>query len=397
MGQDFQHGAENQISLLRIAIDGRNLGTAEGTGVATYATVLLQACQREGVRTDVVTATGTSTKVTRLLRAAQPTRRLYSCGSDLVSPDLFRVAQVHFNLYRRPLPLRLHGHALPAIMHWTYPLPLHLRGVPNVVTIHDLIPLRQPELTGIASVRMRRLLAAVIAQAAVVVTVSETVRHEVIAEFGTAPERVVNLSQAIDLPAALLRDARTVTPLCPPGSFLVFGTVERRKNIGRLIQAHAESGVTRPLVILGPDGDGAAAELAPATRHPLGRTAVQRIVWSNRPALIRAIAEAHAVLFPSLAEGFGLPILEAMALGTPVMTSRGGATEEIAGGAALLIDPLSVRDMANGIAALDREADLPHQLRAAGLQRGKVFSLDAYAKRLRTLYETVGSLTRVTV
>lgn len=380
----------------RIGLDGRNIRLPQGTGVATYARALSTACSRLGHQPQLVLdtmgeASSPGHRGQRLLRAALPWRTLRPLPREepdpppLFSPDLFRVAQVHFDLYRRPLRLRCA--APPAIMHWTYPLPLHMPGTVNLITVHDLIPLISPHLTGIPSGRMRRLLRMATRAAHGVVTVSEHVRNELIATFGLSPEKVVNLHQAVELPGTLLRDAARAPRLCPPGSFVSIGRIESRKNIRRLIAAHEASVVTAPLVLIGPDGPDAAGELSAATGGPGGAARLIRIPWASRPSLIRTIQEARAMLFPSLAEGFGLPVAEAMMLGTPVMTASGGATAEIAGGAALLVDPLDVRDMARAIQALDREPELRDRLRAHGLVRARLFSMEAYAARLGAFYD----------
>jgi glycosyltransferase involved in cell wall biosynthesis len=326
----------------------------------------------------------------RLLEAVPRSRtaRPAAMGRDAawLSPDLFRVAQVHFDLHRRPLRLRLPDP--PALMHWTYPLPLVLPGVPNLVTVHDLIPLLRPELTGIRPGRMERLLRAVIAQAACVVTVSETVRADIVRRLDVAPERVVNLFQAVDLPPALLAASDAAADPCPSGSFVCVGSVEPRKNVGRLIAAHGLSGSRRILVLIGPDGAGAAGELTALAGHPCPER-VLRLPWTAQPQLVRALRAARAVLFPSLAEGFGLPIAEAMTLGVPVLTARGGATEEIAGGAALLADPLDVAELAQAIGRLDRDDTLCAGLVAAGRDRATLFSVEAYGLRLDELYRRV--------
>ncbi len=331
-------------------------------------------------------------RLRRLLAAAAPgrtTRLVQHEGEPAwLSPDLFRVAQVHFDLYRRPLALRLADP--PAIMHWTYPLPLHVPGVPNLVTVHDLIPLLQPELTGIASARMERLLRAVVAQAEAVVTVSETVRADIVRRLGVPSERVVNLYQAVDLPPALLAASEAVAAPCPAGSFVCVGSVERRKNVGRVILAHGRSGSRRRLVLVGPDGEGAAAELAALSAHP-APDRVLRLPWIPRPELVRALRSARAVLFPSLAEGFGLPIAEAMMLGVPVLTARGGATEEIAGGAALLADPRDAGELARAIGRLDGDGLLCDRLAAAGRARAALFSMEAYGARLDGLYRRIAA------
>jgi len=379
-------------STLRLGLDGRNSSLAEGTGVATYARTLAEAVRTINIEPEwilaqapCVAAREEHSRIGDFLRASRPVTRLLRApgeGQDTAffARDVFRAAQLHFKLYRRPMALRCDSP--PQLMHWTYPLPLFLRGVPNLVTIHDLIPLKQPELTTIPGERMQRLLGAVLARAAAVVTVSETVRGDIIARLGVPAERVVNLYQAVDLPAALLQAAETSPRLCAPGSFICLGPVEPRKNIARLIAAHRASGVTTPLVIIGPDGPRGKDLVPEAAQNGL----IRRVAFSPRAAVIRAIAEARALLYPSLAEGFGLPIAEAMALGTPVLTSQGGATEEIAGGAALLVDPLSTASIAAGIAAIDTDAALRARLREAGLRRAPLFSMAAYSARLERFY-----------
>jgi glycosyltransferase involved in cell wall biosynthesis len=343
-----------------VGLDTRNLALAEGTGVASYARNLALAYANLGFTPQWLEAEPeTVGRLQRFRRALGGQVRL---GPAFAAPDIFRVAQVHFNLYGRAM--RLHLNNPPRLMHWTYPLPLYLTGSVNIVTIHDLIPLQRPELTGIDPHRMRRLLREAVRNAEAIVTVSETVRVGIIAELGVAPARVFNLYQAVDVTGGA-----AAKEICPPGSFLVIGSVETRKNIARLVAAHAASGVANPLVIVGPDMD------APMT-------GALRLPYAKRPDLLRAMASARAILLPSLAEGFGLPIAEGFALGVPVMTSRGGATEEVAGGAALLVDPLDVADMAVAIRRLARDDDLCARLQAAGLARSPVFGLDAFSARL---------------
>ncbi len=390
---------------MRIGLDARNVSRSAGTGVATYAAVLAQACRRSGWQPQwlldaplgILADPGAAThrpgaRLRRLLQAVPPGRaaRPVEVGAEpaWLSDDLFRVAQVHFDLHRRLLAVRVADP--PAIMHWTYPLPLHLPGVPNLVTVHDLIPLLQPELTGIAPGRMERLLRAAIRRAAAVVTVSETVRTDIVRRLGVAPERVVNLYQAVDLPPALLAASEAVAAPCPPGSFVCVGSVERRKNVGRVIAAHGRSGSRRTLVLVGPDGQGAASELSALSAHP-APDRVLRLPWVPRPVLVRAMREARAVLFPSLAEGFGLPIAEAMMLGVPVLTARGDATEETAGGAALLADPREVAELAEAISRLDRDGLLCNRLAAAGRERAALFSMEAYGARLDGLYRRIAA------
>ena len=135
--------------------------------------------------------------------------------------------------------------------------------------------------------------------------------------------------------------------------------------------------------------DGAAIQ--PLDRRPPGaQGGVWRAPWLERPALLELMRGARALLFATLAEGFGRPILEAMALGVPVLTSEGGATEEIAGGAALLADPLDTACLAAAIARLDRDAELRARLASAGRRRAASFAGEPM-RRLAEVYARLGA------
>ncbi len=382
----------------RIGLDGRNLGLARGTGVATYGAVLARTLPLLGLQAEVLVDEPRQTRARRWLAAASPLAAgSKPAGPDEAgfevrrSPDVFRTAQVHFDVWGRLL--RLRGARPPRAMHWTYPLPLRFVGVPNLYTIHDLIPLTHSALTGIDPRRMRRMLGRIAAAADHIVTVSEASRQEIVALLGIDPARVTNTWQAVDV-----GDAATALPhsagLVPGGYWLHVGAVERRRNLPRLIAAWREGGAALPLVLAGPDGWQAQEALEAALPFlsevaDAGRPCIIRLPWLARPALLALIRDARALLMPSLAEGFGLPVIEAMALGTPVLTSRGGALEEVAGGAALLVDAQDGAQIAAGLRSLEADPALRGRLTEAGLRRAVPFGRDAYAARLDGLYRGV--------
>ena len=393
-----------------VCVDRRMVLRSKGTGASTYAEGLRRGVRDSGYAlrslTDAADPAFVPPRRGRVWAAALSPWpvSLRAMEGGLLAPDVFRRAQVHFDVYRRYL--RLRTAAPPHLMHWTYPVPLHLVGVPNLYCVHDLIPLLAPELTPIHPARSRRMLERLMANAAQLVTVSEASRREIIRVLGWPPDRVTNTYQQVVLPAwtpaeaaAARSRATEAVGVGEADYFLHVGTVERRKNIGRLVQAYRQSGSRRALVLAGPDGWGAAAELAGAAdllvppgvaaRQACGRPRVIRTDWLARDALLGLIQGATAVLAPSLAEGFGLPVVEAMALGTPALTSHAGASAEVAGTAALLVDPYNVRQLAEGIAALDKDAGLRARLAADGLVRVAAFSPAAYAARLSTLYGEV--------
>jgi glycosyltransferase involved in cell wall biosynthesis len=375
-------------SSTQIAIDGRMLAAPLGaSGVSTYAHILVKALQAAGFAEGVLQAGRSAPRAARWLRAARAgarrARRIASGAAarpGWAGADLFRESQVFFNLHGELMPVVCDRP--PPIMHWTYPVPLYVVGARNLYTIHDLIPLAAPDLTRIAAKRHGRLLRRIVERADRIVTVSETVRQDVIETFDLRAVQVVNTYQAVDAPAD---DAPLPPPLQRGSYFLACGSVEPRKNLARLARAHALSGVRQPLVVVGPAAAGHEGLEAQLHSNP----GVVRVGWRPRAELIGLIRNSLAVLHPSLAEGFGLPIAEAMTLGAPVLTSARGACAEIAGPAAWLVDPEDVMQIARGIAGLASDGGLRQRLSDAGRARASLFGIDAYARRLSSLYAEV--------
>ena len=239
-------------------------------------------------------------------------------------------------------------------------------SIPLVVTVLDLAVLRHPGMFNQWSRRYSRFaVPRVVQAAAAVITISEFTKQEVIEVLGTAPEKVHAIPIAVEQP---------FTPGGPrtEGDYVLsVGTLEPRKNLARVQQAARALAV--PLRVIGAEGWGGVKVEGRA-----GRVSDEELA-----ALYRG---ARCLVYPSLYEGFGLPVLEAMACGTPVVTSRGGATEEVAGDAAVLVDPLDVDAIAAGITeALARG----EELRAKGLERAKAFSWDRVARETLAVYEGV--------
>lgn len=369
-----------------VAIDARMLGR-EGTGVATYAGALEAALALSGRAPTRIADSSCGRPMQRAIAPARwarwidalPDRARSLTLSDgrYSARDIFRLAQVHFDRHGTLLRLRAPGER--GIVHWTYPLPIRIEGWVNIYTVHDAIPIFHPTLSQIDPVRHRRLLETLARSAEHMITVSEAARRDIIAALGCSPDAISACSPGLDI-----RPGASPLPegLKPGGFLLAVGSVEPRKNLLRLVEAHARSGLAMPLVIAGPDGwqsDQIAPRLAAAPH-------VVRLPYVDRPTLIALMTAARALVFPTITEGFGLPIVEAMQLGTPVLTSRGGATEEVAGGAALLADPLSIDDIAGQIARLADDG-LIARLLEAGLVRGRDFTTAAFGDRIAAIHQ----------
>jgi glycosyltransferase involved in cell wall biosynthesis len=119
------------------------------------------------------------------------------------------------------------------------------------------------------------------------------------------------------------------------------------------------------------------------------RQRIYRLHYVSQPMLVTIIRGACALIFPSLYEGFGLPVLEAMLLGTPVVTSRLGSLAEVAGDAASLVNPYEVSDIARGIVRIVEDADLRAELSTRGRTQAAVFSAERYRERVAQLYSSL--------
>jgi glycosyltransferase involved in cell wall biosynthesis len=261
------------------------------------------------------------------------------------------------------------------------------RRAAAVVTVHDLTFVNHPELCTADTRSFPPLIAAAVARGAWVHAVSRFVADEVVAAFDVPAERVVVVPNATEpLVAGTAAEGRGLAG--GERYVLAIGTIEPRKNLPRLVAAWQQVADTDPelrLVVAGGEGWGA-AELAGAlvtARHTDRIVRLGRVDDHQRAALLRG---ATVLAYPSLYEGFGIPPLEAMAAGTPVVAARAGALPETCGDAALLVDPHDVDDIAAAIAAVTTDESLAADLVRRGERRVAGYSWDRSARELVDLY-----------
>lgn len=427
---------------VRIGIDGYNLAMAQGTGIATYARVLSRCVADLGHPVDVLYGLPMSLNASAMMREVaffdrldqEPRRaprpftsarwwqeraasrrgieaievpmtglvdrrgfRMPDFDRILNASDLFQLASRHFRTTRRFLRVRVPDG--PAIMHWTYPLPIVLDGARNIYTVHDLVPLRLPHTTLDDKGYHLGLIRGCITESATICTVSEASREDILRIFPESAGKVVNTYESIDLPQQALPPAAELADflggvfgLKPRGYFLFFGALEPKKNIGRLLEAYLSAGTSAPLVVVGGRSWKSQPELRLLRLRSGGGAdgpTIRRIEYLPFGTLLRLIRGARAVLFPSLYEGFGLPVAEAMALGTATLTSTEASLPEIAGDAAVLVDPYDTQAIAQGIRTLDRDEALRLRLEEAGPRQAARFGVEPYRAALAAMYADV--------
>jgi glycosyltransferase involved in cell wall biosynthesis len=349
--------------------------------------------------------TGNETYIVNLLQHL-PALPGIRCGAALApdSPPPPGLRDIEF------IPLGLRGnwprllYALPRacrrwqadILHVTYVGPFPA-PCPLVVTVHDVSFKRHPEFFSARDrLLFATLLPATLRRASAVITVSRHAQQEILWAYPYLAGRVHVTPEA---PSPIFRPVEQEEALQSVRArygihaqfILVVGNIEPRKNLLRLIQAFASLRQQWPslqLVIVGQAQWQSSAVYARV--RSLGLE--QNVVFTGyvpEEDLVLLYNAAQVFVFPSLYEGFGLPILEAMACGTPVVTSNTSSMPEVAGEAALLVDPTDVQAIAEAIEGLLRDESLRHSLGARGTEQANRFSWPKAAQETLATYQAV--------
>jgi len=267
----------------------------------------------------------------------------------------------------------------------------------QVVTAHDLFAVDHPEWFSRAFSRWYSWLWPILLRrVARVVANSEYTRQRVLERYGLPEEKVVTCHFAHDerfalLPAEEVERFRADRGL--PGSYLLYlGSVEPRKNLVTLAAAWKRTSARAEgikLVVAGGAARGAVYNAANSGAEALDDPTIRRLGYFSDEHLSLLYGGADAFVLPSLAEGFGLPVLEAMACGTPVICSDNTALPEVAGGAARLVPPLEVEAWTEAIDSVLSEPALRRRMRSDGLRRAADFSWSRAAETVRSVLDSV--------
>jgi glycosyltransferase involved in cell wall biosynthesis len=368
---------------VRVAIDARKL---HDFGIGTYIRNLLRQLARSDRETDYVLLTAQAD----LDVAAQLGPNFRTVLEP--SPNYSLREQIHVPwVLRRERPDVFHA------PHYVLPPAITCR---SVVTIHDCIHLMFPQYlpNKAAYAYARASMWAAVKRSNCILTVSEASKRDILHFFNVAPEKIVVAYNAIDdhfwLTPPEAEVSRTRERYQLDHQFVLYvGNIKPHKNLVRLIEAFDELRRTGfedlKLLIIGDEISKLPSLRRSVHGHKLHKH-VRFLGYVSDDTLRALYRLASVFVFPSLYEGFGLPPLEAMASGTPVVTSNQSSLPEVTGDAAVLVDPYDVASIVDGIRRVLTDPVLAADLRRRGPERAREFSWARSVEKTRSVYEQVG-------
>ncbi len=356
------------------------------TGVGVYALALCRGLLETGHGNDLVAFHAAHETVPPELEALRIERAAFHLERD----RLYDVWMTD----RRPPPQSVCGDL--DVVHSTGPAITPAGGAALVVTVHDLAPIRFADRYPRRARGMHKRGAKIAAaEAARIICPSRSTALDVEEFYGVERSRIRVVPHGVDISGAELHDAGALWErrgISEPYVLWV-GTQEQRKNVIGVLDAFARIAHRHPrlsLILHGPNG-WLGDEVGEGLRHRglHGRTIVSEGSLP-RSELAALYARAAVFVYPSLYEGFGMPVLEAMACGSPVVTSNISALPETAGDAALLVDPLDDEALAQSIERIIEDPALAEDLSRRGQKRAASFTWAEAARRTWAVYEEVG-------
>ncbi len=370
---------------MRVAFDAHVIGERE-SGNETYAVNLLRALVNNP-NGDTYQAL---TPYPDRLRAILP---LPPSAEIVALRPATSVLRIPFGI---PAAVRRHH---SDVLHVSYIAP-PVVACPTVVTVHDLSYLAYPRsLSPRARFMLTALVPLSVRRAARVIAVSAFTRKDLMTRYGIAEEKVVVIHEAAGPAFRVLDNAasRRLPEGVTEPFVLAVGNLEPRKNLARLIEAFGavarEPGITAKLVLVG-KAKGEEGALERHVEHHGLRDLVVFTGFVGEDDLVLLYNRAALFIYPSLYEGFGLPPLEAMACGCPVVASNVTAMPEVLGDAALLVDPESTRALADAIRTILQRDELARDLRARGIRQVELYTWTRAAKQTREVYGDAVALAR---
>jgi len=321
-----------------------------------------------------------------LSKAAAEKKYTYICNAH----DAFHSANRFYSVFKKPVSFKLKEK--PDIWHMTTPLPIKIKGCKTVITIHDLIPLKVPFTTLDVKNNFYFLFKWACKTADLILSVSEQTKKDIIDIYDVPEEKIQVTWQSVKPIEPFKEDDKEFdqkylagNKIKPDKYVLFVGNIEPKKNIKSLITAMSFVDPSVKLVIVGKKAWLWEDQLKGIKKY-LNKKRVVFMDFVDDDELAVLYRNAACLVFPSLYEGFGLPVLEAMQHNCPVICSGITSLPEVAGDAALYIDPYDYKDIRNKISAILKDPELRQSMIEKGKKRVEFFSPENYAKRLEKAY-----------
>lgn len=415
---------------MNILIDGRHLELLDGTGIKTYGLGLIEAIGGFGgssnvlvsrgglkknrtVNTDALalfqeqiglrskftkfnvplivktllgipeTATTAPLQQGMLIFKGQEQFRFIQQSAIHVSSNCYQIADYMHYLKRR-MKIIVPG---MDIWHATYFTPIEIKDTVKVTTIHDLVPLRLPYTTLNDKGLYYSQVQDAVDTSNLIFCVSQNTADDLMNIFSVPAEKIVVTYQPATLDSRALSEQEIVSNLniynLNLNDYLLFvSAIEPKKNLRRLIKAYLSLDTNLPLVVVGKK-----AWLAEEELKGIEADNIHFIGYASYEELTALYQGARCLIVPSLYEGFGLPIVEAMSQGCPVISSNTSCLPEIAGDAALYVDPYDIQDIAAKIQNLLSDDALAKDLREKGRVQAQKYSMESYYGTLKQAYD----------
>jgi len=375
-----------------IAVDAAPLGEQKKTGIAQYAGNILEELSKYDSNNRFLLFGVTSDSKMldfgrpKFVTKEMPFRLLPSSHWYIWTLWYYSGFSLELKVYK------------PDLFISTYPSIPPLINCPSIVIIYDLTPLVLKDAHRLDfKVRFRLQVTNAVKRSSRIVTISQSTKNEIVSYFGINPQKVDVISPGFDNKLfGIEQDLEYIDEIKSRfgigGEYILYvGTLEPKKNINRLIDAFCQlkkqKGISEKLVIAGKSGwnDKKIFQKFKSSGFE------KEIIYSGYVSYMELhllMSGAEVFVFPSLHEGFGMPPLEAMACGTPVIASNRSSLPEVVGDAGILVDPYSVNAIADAIYRVISDADLRKDMRQKGLQRAKLFTWEKSAKQLLGIIES---------
>lgn len=418
---------------IRVLIDGYNIKQPYGTGIKTYGLSLIKALKLLKARTGILFDFELSSRFPELnaviLADTTPKRDSYKSSlvfhmiKYIISEPIVSKIPVDFSkilikkeywyfedtemwnlnkcydasiklykLLKRYLIVKSKDKI--DIWHSTYPLPIKIKNARHITTIHDIIPLRLPWATLDDKKLFFNLVKDSIRLSDLILVPSENTKKDLLEFYKIKEEKIVVTYQPVLIEPIhdsekLERYLRYKFNLNVKGYLLFVGAIEPKKNIRRLLEAYSIVDTDLPLIVVGKKAWLWEGELLPLETNNKLKKRVILLNYVSYKDLRYLYSGAYLFVFPSLYEGFGLPPLEAMRCGCPVITSTTSSLSEVCGNAAIYCDPYSSEDIANKIEYLLYNSDLANKLAKMAKTQSEKYSMENYIDRIYKSYRQI--------